>query len=117
MTRGPSWLDAFQAKGGASQTAFVRGREAAFWVRARRNRLLAEWTCDLTDENNQAYFRLLLDEDFARRDSDDGLLLVKIRNDLAGFGVFLTDWQLREVRDAFERQAWAEREQMGGSGG
>lgn len=110
MTKTPGGLDAYGAKAGASQAAFVHGREAAFWLRARRNRLLADWTCDLTDENNQAYLRLLLDEDFARW-GDDAFLMVKIKNDLMGFGVFLTDAQLAEVCQGLERQVLAESEE------
>ena len=99
--------DAMSAKGQASQARFIQENEARFWVRARRNKKLAEWTCDLTDESNQAYLRLLLDEDFARRDSE-GILLLKIKNDLAGFGVFLSMAEIEDVCSRFEQQAWAE---------
>lgn len=102
----PAGLGAFEAKGSVSQAAFVHDRESAFWLRARRNKLLADWACDLTDEDNQAYLKLLLDEDFARW-GDDAFLMVKIRNDLAGFGVFLTQKQLADVCDGLERQVLA----------
>lgn len=105
-------VEAFRAKGSTSQAAFVGDREASFWVRARRNRLLADWTCDLTDENNQAYLKLLLDADFAKVESkaEEGFLMLKIRNDLMGFGVFLSAKELRDVCQGFERQAWLERQ-------
>ncbi|HSV29734.1 MAG TPA: ATPase inhibitor subunit zeta [Candidatus Omnitrophota bacterium] len=99
--------DAMSSKGQVSQARFVHENETRFWVRARRNRLLAEWACDLTDETSQAYLRLLLDEDFARRDSE-GILLLKIKNDLAGFGVFLPIEEIKDMCDRFERQAWLE---------
>jgi Domain of unknown function (DUF1476). len=107
-----SVLDAFAAKGGTSQAGFIHEREAGFWIRARRNRLLADWACDLTDENNQAYLRLLLDADFAKVESKaaEGFLMLKIRNDLMGFGVFLSAEELRDVCRRFEQQAWLERQ-------
>lgn len=102
-----SFEDAMSTKGQASQSRFIKENESRFWVRARRNRMLAEWTCDLTDESNQAYLKLLLDEDFARRDNE-GILLLKIKNDLAGFGVFLSMDEIEDVCERFERQAWLE---------
>lgn len=107
-----SILDSFHAKGTSSEAVFVGDREAAFWVRARRNSLLADWACDLTDENNQAYLKLLLDADFARVESsaEEGFLMLKIRNDLMGFGVFLSAEELKDVCRRFERQAWLERQ-------
>lgn len=100
-------LGAYAAKAGASQHSFIRQSEAPFWVRARRNKLLARWTCDLTDQDNQNYLRLLLDEDFARW-GDDAFLLLKIRNDLMGFGVFLTAEQMEAVLEGLEREARAQ---------
>lgn len=107
-----SILDTFTAKGTSSQANFVGKAEEAFWVRARRNRLLADWACDLTDENNQAYLKLLLDADFAKVETsaEEGFLMLKIRNDLMGFGVFLTPEDLKDVYRRFERQAWLERQ-------
>lgn len=104
-------LDTFAAKASTSQAAFVGNAEETFWVRARRNHLLADWACDLTDENNQAYLRLLLDADFAKVETraEEGFLMLKIRNDLMGFGVFLTADQMKDVCARFERQAWLER--------
>ncbi|MGE5517213.1 MAG: ATPase inhibitor subunit zeta [Bacteroidota bacterium] len=104
-------LDTFAAKASTSQAAFVGNAEETFWVRARRNHLLADWACDLTDENNQAYLRLLLDADFAKVETraEEGFLMLKIRNDLMGFGVFLTADQMKDVCAWFERQAWLER--------
>lgn len=95
------------AKGATSQANFVNRQEALFWVRARRNKLLADWACDLTDENNQAYLRVLLDVDFAKVGSDDAVafLLVKIRNDLMGFGIFLPLAEIEDVHRRFETQA------------
>jgi hypothetical protein len=108
-----SLLESFTAKGTSSQAAFVSSAEAHFWVRARRNHLLAEWACDLTGENNQAYLRLLLDADFAKVETtaEEGFLMLKIRNDLMGFGVFLSPEDLKDVCRRFERQAWLERQQ------
>lgn len=105
-------VDTFSAKGCTNQVNFVADREAAFWVRARRNRLLADWACDLTDENNQAYLKQLLDADFAKVESKaaEGFLMLKIRNDLMGFGVFLSAEELKDVYERFERQAWLERQ-------
>lgn len=107
-----SILDTFAARGTTSQANFVGAAEVAFWVRARRNRLLADWACDLTDENNQAYLRLLLDADFAKVESkaEEGFLMLKIRNDLMGFGIFLTPEELKDVCRRFEQQAWLERQ-------
>lgn len=105
-----SILDTFAAKGTTSQANFVGAAERAFWVRARRNRLLADWACDLTDENNQAYLRLLLDADFAKVETraEEGFLMLKIRNDLMGFGIFLSPDELKDVYRRFERQALLE---------
>lgn len=107
-----SILDTFAAKGTSSQANFIGKAEEAFWVRARRNHLLADWACDLTDENNQAYLRLLLDADFAKVETsaEEGFLMLKIRNDLMGFGVFLSSEDLKDVCTRFERQAWQERQ-------
>lgn len=107
-----SLLNTFSAKGGSSQAGFVHGREAEFWMRARRNHLLADWACDLTDENNQAYLKLLLDADFAKVETRaaEGFLMLKIRNDLMGFGVFLSAEELQDVCHRFERQAWLEQQ-------
>lgn len=99
------------AKGVTSQFNFIAGQESAFWIRARRNHLLAQWFSDLTDESQQAYVQLLLDADFARvqtRESE-AWILIKIRNDLMGFGVFLSLEQLREVAERCRLQAWQER--------
>lgn len=106
----PSLLDTFGAKGLTSQVNFVNENEAAFWIRARRNQLLAKWACDLTDEDNQAYLKLLLDADFARvsTTASEGFLMLKIRNDLMGFGVFLSSAELKDVCARFERQALVE---------
>lgn len=100
-------VDTMAAKGHIAQARFIADREAAFWVRAGRNRKLAEWACSLTDEDNQAYLRLLLDEDFARRDNE-GILLLKIKNDLAGFGIFLSTEEIADVCARFEQDAWLE---------
>ena len=80
------------------------------WIRARRNQLLAKWACDLTDEDNQNYLKLLLDADFARVSTTaaEGFLMLKIRNDLMGFGIFLSSAELRDVCSRFERQAMLE---------
>lgn len=95
------------AKGATAQASFVNRQEALFWVRSRRNKLLADWACDLTDENNQAYLRVLLDVDFAKVESEDAVafLLVKIRNDLMGFGIFLPMAEIADVYRRFETQA------------
>ncbi|OAN51480.1 ATPase inhibitor subunit zeta [Magnetospirillum moscoviense] len=99
------------AKGATSQVNFIANQEAAFWVRARRNRLLAEWFSDLTDADSQSYLKLLLDEDFARVESHEAerWILLKIRNDLLGFGVVQSLDDLRDRFQRFERQAWLER--------
>lgn len=101
------FIHTIDAKGATSQRDFVSQSEREFHVRARRNRLLADWTCDLTDEDNQAYLRLLLDVDFAKVESADAMefLLVKILNDLMGFGVFLPMTALKDVYARFESQA------------
>ncbi|KAF0222856.1 MAG: hypothetical protein FD176_2338 [Rhodospirillaceae bacterium] len=99
------------AKGVTSQFNFIAGQESAFWIRARRNHLLAQWFSDLTDECQQTYVQLLLDADFARvqtRESE-AWILIKIRNDLMGFGVFQSLDQLREVAERCRLQAWQER--------
>jgi hypothetical protein len=105
-------LDTFHAKGLTSQAAYRSKDEAAFWIRARRNRLLAGWVCDLTDEDGQNYHRLLLDADFARvsTSATEGFLMLKIRNDLMGFGIFLSSAELTDVCRRFERQALIEHE-------
>ncbi len=105
-------IEAFNAKNKLSQSGFVSQSEAAFWVRAKRNKLLAQWTCDLTDEDNQAYLKLLLDADFAKVTTTEGenFLLLKIKNDLMGFGVFLSTEQLNQVFEHFELQAWREQQ-------
>lgn len=103
-------LDTFHAKGLTSQAAYRSRDEAAFWIRARRNRLLAGWACDLTDEDSQNYLRLLLDADFARvsTSATEGFLMLKIRNDLMGFGIFLSSAELKDVCRRFEQQALLE---------
>jgi len=108
-------LDTFHAKGNTSQSVFQQRNEAEFWVRARRNHKLAVWTCDMTDEDSQNYLRLLLDADFARVETRavEGFLMLKIRNDLMGFGIFLSPEQLCEVRNRFEQEAWREIAQEG----
>ncbi|CAA7613785.1 ATPase inhibitor subunit zeta [Magnetospirillum sp. SS-4] len=106
-----TFLETFAAKGSTSQAGFVHGNEEAFWIRARRNQLLAKWACDLTDEDSQTYLKVLLDADFARVQAKaaEGFLLLKIRNDLMGFGVFLSPQQIRDVCADFEQQALLER--------
>lgn len=108
-----SFLQTIAAKGATSQSAFVADREGPFWVRARRNALLARWACDLTDDDTQNYLRLLLDVDFAMAQTTETerFLLVKIQNDLMGFGVFLTMDQMKDVLDRFQKQAWLESNQ------
>lgn len=103
-----NFLQTMSAKGSTAQAAFVSEREAEFWVRARRNRLLAEWACNLTDDDQQNYTRLLLDVDFAKAQTaeTEDFLLVKIRNDLMGFGVFLSTAQLRQEFDRCSQTAW-----------
>jgi len=103
-------LETFHAKGATSQAAYRSQDEAAFWIRARRNRLLAGWACDLTDEDSQNYLRLLLDADFARvsTSATEGFLMLKIRNDLMGFGIFLSPAELKDVCRRFEQQALLE---------
>lgn len=106
-------LETFHAKGLTSQASYRNRDEAAFWVRARRNRLLAAWVCDLTDEDSQNYLRLLLDADFARvsTSAEEGFLMQKIRNDLMGFGIVLSPAELKDVCQRFERQAWLEHQE------
>ena len=106
-----SLLETFAAKGRTSEITYTSRDETRFWIRARRNRLLAQWACDLTDEDNQNYLKLLLDADFATVETSatEGFLMLKIRNDLMGFGIFLTPDQLNEVYRDFERQAMLER--------
>lgn len=101
------FIRTIDAKAVTSQVKFLHQQEEAFWVRARRNRLLADWACGLTDDDSQAYLRLLLDIDFAKAESHDAeaFMLVKIRNDLMGFGVFLPMTELEEMCHRFERQA------------
>lgn len=109
-------VHALQSKGISSQLTFIAGQEAAFWVRARRNHLLAEWFSDLTDEHQQNYVRLLLDADFAKVETREAesWILTKIRNDLMGFGIFLTMEQMREVAERCRLRAWQERQGQGG---
>lgn len=101
------YIRTVDAKGATAQANFVNRQEAEFWIRARRNKLLADWACDLTDENNQAYLRVLLDVEFAKAESTDAVsfLLVKIRNDLMGFGVFLPMAEIEDAYRRFETQA------------
>jgi hypothetical protein len=40
----------------------------------------------------------------------EGFLMLKIRNDLMGFGIFLSPEELRDVCARFERQALLERQ-------
>ncbi|WP_142847872.1 ATPase inhibitor subunit zeta [Telmatospirillum sp. J64-1] len=105
------FIRTIDAKGSTSQAKFVNEREAEFWVRARRNRLLAEWACGLTDESSQNYLKVLLDIDFAKAGDHDreDFLLVKIRNDLMGFGVFLPLSEIRDMLERFEEQARREK--------
>lgn len=107
------FIHTVDAKGMTSQMNFVANQEAGFWARARRNQMLARWFSDLTDENDQSYLKLLLDADFAKVETREAELwiLVKIRNDLKGFGVFLPMAELRDVSLRFERQAWLERQE------
>ena len=95
------------AKGITNQFSFIANQEGAFWIRARRNRLLANWFSDLTDENDQSYLKLLLDTDFARVESHEAesWILTKVGNDLRGFGIFLSRHQLRDVFHHCELQA------------
>lgn len=106
------YVHTVDAKGLTSQFNFVAGQEAGFWIRARRNHLLAEWFSDLTDESQQTYVRLLLDADFAKVETREAenWILVKIRNDLMGFGIFLTLEQMRDQLDRCRLQAWQERQ-------
>jgi len=105
---GPSsFLDAVRAKGLASEFAAVAADDRAFRIRAKRNRLMAEWVADLTDESDSSWFRLLLDIDFARQEGPeaDRFLLLKIRNDLMGFGVFLSEAALAQSFAGFRETA------------
>lgn len=105
------YIRTVDAKGITSQYNFIANQEGAFWVRARRNRLLAQWFSDLTDEDVQSYLKLLLDADFAKVETREAerWILIKIRNDLMGFGIFLTLQQLEDVRHLYELQARLER--------
>ena len=104
------YIHTLDAKGATSQLNFVASQEAAFWVRVRRNRLLADWFSDLTDENVQSYLKLLLDADFAKLESHaaEQWILVKIRNDLMGYGIFLSLEELQDRLRRFETQALLE---------
>ncbi|MBI3444435.1 MAG: DUF1476 family protein [Magnetospirillum sp.] len=107
-----SLLETFAAKGRTSEASFTNRDEARFWLRARRNKKLAQWTCDLTDEDNQNYLRLLLDADFASVETaaTESFLMMKIRNDLMGFGIFLSPAQLAQVCADFEQEAMLEQQ-------
>ncbi|RAU20998.1 hypothetical protein CU669_15545 [Paramagnetospirillum kuznetsovii] len=104
-------LHTVDAKGATSQMNFIAGQESAFWVRVRRNRLLADWFSDLTDENVQSYLKLLLDADFAKVEDTaaEQWILVKIRNDLMGFGIFLSMAEMQALLGRFHTQAVLER--------
>jgi hypothetical protein len=103
------YIAAVDAKGAVSQAGFVSAQEAPFWRRARRNRRLAEWFSDLTDAHEQSYLRLLLDEDFARSETDaaERWILLKIKNDLMGYGVFLNDAEMAEVLSRLDARVLA----------
>lgn len=105
-----SVLERMKDKGDALILAFVSDQERAFRRRAGRNRRLAEWACDLTGEDGQAYRRILLDAEFARNETAfaEWFVLEKIRNDLAGYGIKMPAGSLEDVARRLEADAAAE---------
>lgn len=93
------YVETVTAKGVVSQLNHVSKSEEDFWKRAARNKKLATWFSSLADSSEESYLKLLLDEDFAKVESHkaEEWILHKIKNDLMGYGIFLTEDQIKSL--------------------
>jgi hypothetical protein len=89
------------------EAEFKRNQELAFRVTARRNRLFGLWAAGrlgLSDgEPAEEYAKTVVAADFEA--PGDGDVIAKVRNDLAGKGINLTDTELRAELDRAAAEA------------
>jgi hypothetical protein len=81
----------------AFETEFERAQELAFRINARRNRLFGLWAAArlglATGEEAEAYAKTVVAADFAAPGDAD--VIEKVRADLAGGGVAVSEAELR----------------------
>jgi hypothetical protein len=90
-------MKSFEDRQKGFEAEFKRNQELQFRVNARRNKLFGLWAAGhlgiAAGEDAEAYARTVVDADFER--PGDGDVIDKVRNDLAGKGIEMSEAQLR----------------------
>jgi hypothetical protein len=89
-------MRSFEDREKGFEAEFKRNQELAFRVNARRNKLFGLWAAEqlgMPADQHDAYARTVVEADFEK--PGDGDVIEKVRSDLAGKGVVLTEPQLR----------------------
>lgn len=103
------WRDdvrSFEERGKAFEDEFKRSQELAFRITARRNRLFGSWAAGklgLAGEAAESYARSVVDADFEKPGDSD--VIEKVRADLAGKDIDLSEAQLRAELDRAAAEA------------
>lgn len=104
------FLSTMGAKRATSEYQHVAAAEESFYIRARRNKLLAQWVCHTTNRSidSAKYLIELIDADLDHG-IDDNLMIQKITSDLKLFGVHYSNDEMRKLLSSFELQARLEK--------
>jgi len=90
-------MRSFEDREKGFEAEFKRNQELQFRVTARRNRLFGLWAAGrlgiAAGDEAEAYARAVVDADFEKPGDSD--VVEKVRTDLAGKGIELTEAQLR----------------------
>jgi len=90
-------MKSFEDRQKGFEAEFKRNQELQFRVNARRNKLFGLWAAGhlgiAAGDEAEAYARTVVDADFER--PGDGDVIDKVRNDLAGKGIEMSEAQLR----------------------
>jgi hypothetical protein len=103
-------MRSFEDRKKGFEEEFKRNQELIFRVGARRNKLFGLWAAEklgLAADPAEAYARTVVEADFEK--PGDGDVIEKVRSDLSGKGIDMTEKQLRAE---FDRAAAEARRQL-----
>lgn len=99
-----TFLATVASKGATAVGDFMHRQASDFRLRARRNKLLAQWAAPKLGRDPVEYLRYVIDADFTDGDKDDAIITMLL-NDFGKYGIAVDEAGIRSHVGRFAAQA------------